>query len=286
MSSKELVTVSQYLSKNEVLVKQQIQNALPKHMDAAKMYRVLLTELTRIPDLNKCTVKSVLSGLIQSSTLGLEPGGVLGHSYLIPYRNNKNGTYECQFILGYRGMIDLARRSGQLVSIQAHAVYEKDTFEFEYGLNEKLRHLPSLKDRGTFVCAYALAALSGTVTVGGQQAYQFEVMTKEDVDKIRGRSQSSGSQYSPWKTDYEEMAKKTVIRRLFKYLPISTELRDVIAAEEEFERDSDAGQKYSAELIEDGVIIMPETPTKADAIADKLGDTTKDFIKDMGEVAA
>lgn len=97
---------------------------------------------------------------------------------------------------------------------------------------------------------------------------------------------SSGSQYSPWKTDYEEMAKKTVIRRLFKYLPISTELRDVIAAEEEFERDSDAGQKYSAELIEDGVIIMPETPTKADAIADKLGDTTKDFIKDMGEVAA
>lgn len=282
--SKEVQTFSSYLAKNKDVILTQIQMALPKHLNAEKMLRVVMTELRRVPDLNKCTIQSLLGGIIQASQLGLEPGNALGHCYLIPYRNNKNQTYECQFIIGYRGMIDLARRSGQMISISAHVVHQNDDFDFEYGLNERLSHKPTKGERGNFVCAYAYAKLANTYDNSGVGAYQFEVMFKDEINDIRTRSKSGSSGYSPWSTDYEEMAKKTVIRRLFKYLPISTEMLKAINIDEAYER----GEAILPDdLIEvEGTEVIPAAPTKADAIANKINpakadDKTADFIKAM-----
>lgn len=193
--------------------KAQFKAALPPSvMDVDRFTRIALTDFRSTPALANCDAKSFLGALMMCAQLGLEPGKGLGHAYIIPY-NSKNGL-QATFILGYRGMIDLARRSGQIVSISAHEVYENDFFEYEYGLNEKLTHKPANGERGSLTHVYAIARLVG----GG---YQMDVMSKFDVDTIRKRSKSG--QYGPWVTDYAEMAKKTVIRRMFKYLPISIE---------------------------------------------------------------
>src|SRR5690606_35183329 len=120
------------------------------------------------------------------------------------------GKVECTFIPGYRGFLDLARRSGQIVSLVARAVHENDFFEYEFGLTENITHKPCMTDRGALIAVYAIAILKD----GG---HQFEVMSKSEVDEIRKQSKSQNN--GPWVTHYEEMAKKTVLRRLFKWLP-------------------------------------------------------------------
>ena len=126
-----------------------------------------------------------------------------------------------QVVIGYKGLIDLARRSGQIVSIAAHEVCAKDTFELCYGLEEKLVHTPSLGERGEIIGFYAVAKFVG----GG---YCFEWMSKYDTDKIMRATQSKGK-YGPWQDHYSEMGRKTVIRRLAKYLPLSIEFQTAAA---------------------------------------------------------
>lgn len=209
----------------EWLVKYQneIKRALPRHMTPDRMARIALTELRRVPKLLDCNPKSFFGAVIQASQLGLEPGGGLGHAYLVPYGK------ECQLIIGYRGMIDLARRSGQIVSITARVVHAADDFKYSYGLDETLHHVPATGDvdPGQLVYVYAVARLKD----GG---VQFEVMSRADIDKIRKRSKSSGS--GPWVTDYEAMAKKTVIRQIFKYLPVSVEQQRAIDLDDQAEQ--------------------------------------------------
>lgn len=211
-------------------VKEQMALALPKHMDADRLMRIALTELRRVPKLQTCQVESFMGAIMQCAQLGLEPGGALGHAYILPYekRAKRGGQWvtervEAQLIVGYRGMIDLARRSGQIVSIGARSVHQNDSFRFSYGIEETIEHTPADGDRGELTHVYAVARLKG----GG---YQLEVMSRADVDKIRARSKSKDS--GPWVTDYEEMAKKTVVRRLFKYLPVSIELQRAVALDE------------------------------------------------------
>lgn len=202
---------------NDDKMKAQIAHALPKHIKPDRMIRIITTELRKNPQLASCDKGSFLSAIMQASQLGLEPSGILGHCYLIPFKN------ECQFIIGYRGMIDLARRSGQIVSLSAIAVYEKDQFDYTLGLHPNIEHKPSFEDdRGKLTFVYAVANLKD----GG---VQFEVMSKPQVDKIRALSKARNS---PWVTHYEEMAKKTVIRRLFKYLPVSTEYLEAVIHDE------------------------------------------------------
>jgi len=186
----------------------EIQRALPKHLDADRLARIAMTTIRQTPKLLDCNVQSLLAAVMQSAQLGLEPN-ILGQAYIIPYGK------EAQFIIGYRGMIDLARRSGHIESIYAHPVYDQDEFDYEYGLEPKLRHKPAMGDRGEFIGAYGVAKFKD----GG---YHFEFMPKSEIDKRRGRSKAKNS--GPWVTDYEEMACKTVIRHMFKYLPISIEI--------------------------------------------------------------
>jgi recombination protein RecT len=206
-------------------IKAQMAMALPKHMTSDRLARIALTEVRKTPALGKCDQASFLGAIMQCAQLGIEPGSALGHAYLLPFENRKKGITEVQFILGYRGMIDLARRSGQILSIEARAVYTADKFHVSLGLNPNLTHEPDweAEERGPLRFVYAVAKLRD----GGTQ---FEVMSRADIEKVRQKSRAGQS--GPWVDHYEEMAKKTVIRRLFKYLPMSIEMAGAVEQDE------------------------------------------------------
>lgn len=211
-------TIAAYLEK----MKPQIAMALPKHLTADRLARIALTNIRLSPKLLECSIESLMGAIMQAAQLGLEPGP-LGHAYLVPYWNKKTGTHEATLIIGYKGLIDLARRSDQILSISAHIVYEHDTFEVTYGLEESLVHRPVFENRGKPKLAYMVAKLKGG-------AYAVEIMTVEEIEAIRRRSKSPDS--GPWVTDWEEMARKTVVRRGAKYLPLAIEIQRAIAADE------------------------------------------------------
>lgn len=197
---------------------------LPKHVGPDRMLKIALGALRTTPKLMQARTDTLLGAIIQCAQLGLEPNTPLGHAYLIPFENRSKGITEVQIVFGYKGLVDLARRSGQIVSIAAHEVRENDHFEYEYGLDEKLVHRPEMGERGEVIAFYAVAKLVG----GG---YAFEVMSKADVIAIRDASQGwkqavrfKKEASSPWGAHFVEMGRKTVLRRLFKFLPVSIEL--------------------------------------------------------------
>ena len=179
------------------------------------LFRSALSALNNNPKLQECTQMSFLAALMNAAQLGLEPNTSLGQAYLIPYKNK--GVLECQFQIGYKGMIDLVYRNEMVQTVQAHCVYKNDDFKYELGLDPKLQHVPAFQDRGELVAVYAMFRLQN----GG---FGFEVMSRGDVDAYAARySQGIDSSYSPWKSSYEEMAKKTVIKRVLKYAPVKTD---------------------------------------------------------------
>lgn len=195
--------------------KNAIAQVLPKHVSPERLMQVAFTAVRTTPKLLQCNSDSLIGGIIQCATLGLEPNTVLGHCYLIPFKD------QVQIVIGYKGLIDLARRSGQIVSIAAHVVHEADEFEYEYGLNPVLRHKPfEGEERGPITHAYAVAHLKD----GGSA---FEVMPLGDIHSVMLQTQSRGN-YGPWKDHFPEMARKTAIRRLAKYLPLSIEMATAI----------------------------------------------------------
>jgi recombination protein RecT len=187
---------------------------LPKHVSADRLSRIALNVIRTNPKLLECNLPSLMGGVMEAAKLGLEPG-MMGQCYLIPFNNRKTQTVEAQFIIGYRGLIDLVRRSGQVSTISAQAVHQNDVFEFEYGIEDKLVHKPTLTDRGGVIAYYAIAKMKD----GG---YNFLVMSKQDIEKHRDTF-SKSKNYGPWVEHFDEMAKKTVLRALIKYLPISIE---------------------------------------------------------------
>ncbi len=210
---------------NQPSMKEQLAPALPRHMTAERMIRIATTEIRKVPALGDCDTMSFVSAIVQCSQLGLEPGGALGHAYLLPFgnKNEKSGKKNVQLIIGYRGMIDLARRSGQIASLSARVVREGDDFSFEFGLEEKLVHRPGENEDAPVTHVYAVARLKD----GGTQ---FEVMTRKQIELVRAQSKAGNN--GPWVTHWEEMAKKTAIRRLFKYLPVSIEIQRAVSMDE------------------------------------------------------
>jgi recombination protein RecT len=202
----------------------QIAKALPSVITPERFTRMVLTAMSTNKDLQLCTPNSFLGAMMQAAQLGVEPNTPLGQAYLIPYKNK--GTLECQFQLGYKGMIDLAYRSGEVKDIQAHEVHENDTFEYELGLEPKLKHIPAMSNRGAVIMYYAIFHTKD----GG---YGFNVMSVDDVQEhAKKYSKSYGSSFSPWKSNFDEMAKKTVLKRCLKYAPIKTEFARSISADE------------------------------------------------------
>jgi recombination protein RecT len=193
--------------------KAQIAMALPKHITPDRFIRVALTAMQKTPKLLDCTQASLFQSLLTCSQLGIEPDGRMAH--LIPYGN------VCQLIIDYKGLSALAMRSGEILPPHADVVCENDVFEYDRG-EVKKHSIDFRKPRGKAYAVYAIVRYKE----GGEKA---ECMSMDEVDAIRKRSKASGS--GPWVTDYNEMAKKTVFRRLSKWLPLSPEFRDAIDAD-------------------------------------------------------
>ncbi len=207
----------------------EIKKALPTVLTPERFTRIALSALNNTPALQKCTPMSFLAALMNAAQLGLEPNTPLGQAYLIPYKNK--GVMECQFQIGYKGLIDLAYRNGQMQTIQAQCVYKNDYFEYEFGLEPKLIHRPASTDRGELVYFYGVFR-----TVNG--GFGFHVMSKSDMDLYaKNYSKAFDSSFSPWKTNYEEMAKKTVIKQALKYAPIKTDFQRALSADETIKKE-------------------------------------------------
>lgn len=214
-------------------MKPQIMKALPKVITPERFTRMVLTAISKTPALADCTPQSFLGAMMQAAQLGLEPNTPLGQAYLIPYQNHDR--LECQFQLGYKGLIDLAYRSGEVLDIQAHAVHEHDLFEYELGLETRLKHVPAMQDRGPVVAYYAVYH----TRAGG---YGVEVMSVDDVRQYAAKySKSAKKNRGPWATDFDAMAKKTVVKQALKYAPIATELMRATAADETIKSTTEGG---------------------------------------------
>lgn len=206
-------TISQILEE----YKPQFEKALPKHITAERFGRVALTIINRTPKLGQCTPASLFACLLDCAALGLEPDGRKAH--LIPYGD------KCTLIIDYKGLVDLARRSGQISDIHADIVCKNDKFEYSFGSKGGLFHQPNLEDRGDMIAAYSYVKLRD-----GSES--FEVMNMKEIDAVMKRSKASSS--GPWQSDKPEMAKKTVFRRHSKWLPVSIEFQEAM------EKDYDA----------------------------------------------
>lgn len=242
----------------------QFATALPKHINSDRFVRIAITTIRQNPKLAQCNKESLLGALMVSAQLGLEPG-VLGQCYLIPYGR------ECQFQIGYKGMIELLRRSGQLKDIYAYSVYENDEFEMTYGLDRDLKHKPNLQDRGNFIGCYCVAVLK-------DDARAFEYMTKEEIE-AHGKKFSKTYGNGPWKTDFEAMAHKTVVKKMLKWLPLSVEFLENIEKDDKSFKISDDKNTdlKDVEVIENnGDIINAETGE----FIEETGETKKENYDD------
>lgn len=202
-------------------MKDQLALALPRHIPVDRMLRVVVTALRRTPKLQQCHQASLLGSIMTCGQLGLEPNDPRGLAYLIPYKD------ECQLIIGYRGYIELAMRSGMVKGIQALAVYARDHFEYEEGLDPKLVHRPYMgaEEPGEVVAAYAIATMPNDVKA-------VAVLPRRDIERARQASSAVKSgRPSPWDDWYPEMAVKTAIRRLAKRMPQSPEFAHAIEAD-------------------------------------------------------
>ena len=199
---------------NSDTMRDQFARALPKHLSPERFTRIAITALTRTPKLAECTQASVMKCLLDLSSLGLEPDGRRAH--LIPYKQ------ECTLIIDYKGLVELIRRSGDVASIRAETVCEKDEFQW---VNGEITHSINWRtSRGKVQAVYAECVMKS-----GEK--QTAVMTYEEVEGIRKRSKASGS--GPWVTDWSEMAKKTVVRRLSKLLPLSSEIMSAVEKDDD-----------------------------------------------------
>ena len=239
-----------------------IQKALPSVITPERFTRMVLSALSATPKLAECSPQSFLAAMMTAAQLGVEPNTALGQAYLLPYRNH--GNMECQFQLGYKGLIDLAYRSGEVSVIQAHTVYENDVFEYELGMDPKLRHVPAKADRGEAVAYYAMFKTKD----GG---YGFEVMSVDDVQRHAQRySKSYGSGSSPWRSNFDEMAKKTVLKRALKYAPLKSDFVRGVAQDE----------TIKAELSDEMYAVPDETVYEAEG--EEISSTAVDA--ETGEV--
>ena len=242
-----------------------IRAALPSVMTPERFTRIVMTALSTTPELNKCTPQSFLGAMMTAAQLGLEPNTPLGQAYLIPYKNK--GVLEAQFQIGYKGLIDLAYRSGEVELVQAQCVYEGDEIVYQFGLDQKLVHIPADHNRGALSKVYALFKTKS----GG---FGFDVMNVEEIkEHAKKYSKSYGSPYLPWAKNFEEMAKKTVLKRCLKYAPLKSEFARGISSDETIKTAMDADMftipdetVYEAEAVE----VNPETGEvlNADALAE------------------
>ena len=234
-------------------MQEQIKTALPKMVDPERFIRVCMTTIRTSPGLLECTPESLLGAIMRAAQLNLEPDNVLGRAYLVPY-----GT-ECTFIIGYKGLIELARRSGQVKDIYANIIYENEPFDIEMGTDRRIKHTPlPPEQRGEKkIGAYSVCHLMNG-------AHSFHFMWISEIEEIRDKfSKSAKSSYSPWKTRPEAMMLKTVVRQHSKWLPLTVQAQEAAARDEAVEM----GIAHDLHLGDDEML---------DTASAKAGDKTAD----------
>lgn len=230
---------------NEPSMQAQFAKALPSVITPERFTRIVLTALRNNPKLMECDRTSLLAAIMQAAQLGLEPNTPLQQACLIPYGK------ECQFQVMYKGLIDLAYRSGEVSIIQAQTVYENDEFVYELGLEAKLIHKPCMKgDRGKAVAYYAIFKMKN----GGEN---FAVMSKDEVVKF-AQAKSKAYKNGPWQTDFDAMAKKTALKQVLKYAPIHSEAMQTAIQNDERRLYAD---EETGEILAANVVDVDEQPT-------------------------
>lgn len=255
---------------NSPTFKKQLEAVLPATLTPERLVRIALSEMRMNPKLSECDPMSFAGAIMRCAQIGLEPSSERQLVYLIPFRNSKANRMECNVIVGYRGFLALASKAN--VYIESDVVYENDDFEFQKGLDTKLSFKPCHNgNRGAIIGAYAMARV---VLPDSTIIFVPEFMPKSDIDKIMTSSKSSGYGDSPWKTNYDSMARKTVIRRLFKYIPMSAEIDSAIATDELADRDDqDNAALIVNEIVGQDTQNDISTQTKAEALAVMLENT-------------
>lgn len=239
---------------------------LPKALSFERMFRLGQLAMSRQPLLAQCSMSSLLSAMLKSAEMGLEPDGT--RAALVPYHNKKTGKMEATLIPMWQGLAELVRNTGEVSALDTDIVFEHDKFIFIKGLDPELKHTPAMRgDRGDLIGAWAMVRYKN----GGSDQ---EWMSKEEIDKIRQRSRAKD--YGPWSTDYTEMARKTVFRRLAKRLPKSTGLITALDAESQFE---------AGEVLD--MVALPEMPKEAlpepeKTATEKLAEKTRKPRADKG----
>jgi recombination protein RecT len=250
-TEENLVVIRRELQKTVVV--EQVQKALSgleRYVSADKLIRVALTAIGNDYKLAQCSPVSVIGSVIQLGQVGLVPDGFLGQAYMIPFWNNRAKCYEANPIIGYRGYGELAVRSGKATSVDAHVVYKGDVFDYEYGANPFLKHKPQMdpQKRGDPIAAYAIVYMK-------EGPHRFEVMPLDAILKIQQESQGADSEDSPWKKWWEEMARKTPMRKLAKWVPLSPEFQMAAGIDEL----SELGKRRTVVDAKTGeVFVVPE----------------------------
>jgi len=245
------------MPRTQVAIKDQLLNPnflkflskiLPANFPPERMVHLALFSIADNDRLMQCSARSIRRGIYDAASLGLEIGGHLKRAFLTPRKG------QAVLVLGYRGMIDIASRTGLVNAIMAEVVREGDKFSFEYGTQRKLRHVPVGDPDAPVTHAYALADMKGG-------SHIFHVLSRKEVERVRLRSEFGNSEKSPWASDYAEMARKTALRNLFKMLPTTPAERDIFArASEAAGLDEEAATiDAQSDSVIDGNIIDPET---------------------------
>lgn len=246
-------------------MQKQFEIALPKHINSERFVRIAITSIRQNPKLAKCSQESLLGALMTSAQLGLEPG-ILGQAYLIPYKDN------VQFQIGYKGMIELLRRSGQLSDIYACEIHKNDDFQITLGLHRDIKHNINFnEDRGEVVGYYAVAVLK-------DGANSFEFMTKKQVEEHRDKFSKKPND-GPWKNDFDEMAKKTVVKKLLKYLPVSVEWLENVSKDEKVLTVATSSQNSNMDDLEPVELISEET-------IEEINEETGEIVENNNNVTA
>lgn len=204
--------------------------ALPSHIDRDRFFAIAVS-VAKSQDIAECHPTTVALAVFECAKLGLIPDRHTGHAYVLPYYDRKKGCKTAQLIIGYRGFIELARRSRQLGAVHTEIVYDGE--DFEYWVDEQgphIKHTPDLngdRDINRAKYVYCVAHLRDS------DIPLIRIVTRAEVEKVKPTDAKS---FSPWKSDEAAMWLKTAVRRASKLWPMTPELGRAVYLDEQAER--------------------------------------------------